>query len=73
MTTYLDLVNGIVTVKDAVPTSIGASNAGDVVALNSDGQIDISMLTGFSQNVDGGFANSVYLVSQEIDGGGANG
>ena len=32
---------------------------------------DGSGLTGILQNVDGGFANSVYLAAQSIDGGGA--
>lgn len=25
-----------------------------------------------SQNIDGGFANSVYLITQQVDGGNAN-
>lgn len=72
MSSYLTIgTNGITTLIPASQTSAGVTDAGKIVALNSDGQIDTSMLNDFSQNVDGGFANSVYLTSQIIDGGGA--
>jgi len=48
---------------------VGDANFGNIEADHYFG--DGSNLTGIAQNLDGGFANSVYLVVQNVDGGGA--
>ena len=69
--TYLTLVGAIQTIMNAIQISLGISSAGQIVALNSSGLVDNSMLpVGFnSGNVDGGSARSIYLVSQVLNGG----
>ena len=41
---YMSLNNGKRTLVEATDTSTGAADAGEIVALNSAGQIDASML-----------------------------
>lgn len=65
---YLELVNGLETVRTSTDVSTGATDAGKIVALNSNGQIDQTML---NANMDGGSAVSVYTVPQVINGGNA--
>lgn len=66
--TYLDLVAGIETVQNGTQTSAGSADAGKIVALNSNGQVDPSML---SAQIDGGSAIAVYTLPQVINGGNA--
>lgn len=66
--TYLDLVAGVETVQNGTQVSAGSADAGKIVALNSNGQIDSSMLNG---QVDGGSAVAVYTLPQIINGGNA--
>lgn len=41
---YIELLNGKMANKEATTTSTGAANAGEVVALDSAGKLDISMM-----------------------------
>lgn len=41
---YITLVNGVPTMTEATVTSAGAGNAGDVVALDSNGKLDSTVL-----------------------------
>ena len=43
----------------------------DLVSIDIDGNLKKSPKTTISRNIDGGFANSIYLPTQKIDGGGA--
>lgn len=72
---YIRNNGGTLTETEAITSSAGAVDAGKIIALDSTGRIDNSMMPVGSgdSNIDGGFANSVYLPSQLIDGGDANG
>lgn len=60
----LQLVNGKITQVEATVTSAGAGDAGEVVALGSDGKIDVSVLpTGLGPNV------KLILASENIGAG----
>lgn len=43
----------------------------DLVSIDVDGNLKKSPKTTISRNIDGGFANSIYLPTQKINGGGA--
>lgn len=51
---------------DLIPANIPFSDAGFTATDVQDAIVEAG-----SKDIDGGFANSVYLVTQNIDGGGA--
>jgi hypothetical protein len=68
---FLTLINGIMTLIAAVTSSSGSSSAGNIVALNSSGLVDSTMLPAgiASGNIDGGNPTSIYILAQNINGG----
>jgi hypothetical protein len=53
----VDIIDGIMT---------------DIVGKITTNELDFDINEEISRNIDGGFANSIYLTSQVIDGGDAN-
>ena len=68
---YMTLENGKRKLEEASDSSAGAANAGDIVALNSAGQIDASMLpTTGTKNIEVGEAVSAGDFVEIYDDGG---
>ena len=70
---FLNLENGKRKLDSAIDISTGVLDACKILKTDATGKVDSSFLPSSSgdNNIDGGFANSVYLPDQCFDGGGA--